>query len=172
MRNVNIAPREALTTIHDGEEKLNLLLRMINPKLHQRALTVQQDLRSQPAPSGYIAQIWNSLFPCAAVISNGLTPLHRDSRGEIDVFDMLLSCGSADDSVLKLPDLKATLRYDPGTVIFLYGRGLMHEVPAWKEGEDRCGWAHFLRGAQIRKLGLGMPGFMVLNDFLKSHSAT
>jgi hypothetical protein len=163
-----IAPREAIAAVADAEQNLNLLLAMVNPRLHQKAVAIKQDLQCQPGPTGHIARMWSSLFTCIAVISNGLTPPHRDSRGEIDIFDMLLSCGSAQDARLLVPELKACLRYDPGTVIFIYGRGLVHEVPAWEEGKDRCGWAHFLRGAQIRKLKLKMPGFMKLSDFFSN----
>jgi hypothetical protein len=170
MRTAKIAPREAVAVVSDVEENLNVLLGMINPKLHKKAVAVKADLLRQKGPSGHIARMWSSLFTCIAVISNGLTPPHRDSRGEIDIFDMLVSCGSAQDAKLTMPDLKACLRYDPGTVVFIYGRGLIHAVPAWKDGTDRCGWAHFLRGAQIRKLKLKMPGFMKLSDFINHYT--
>jgi hypothetical protein len=82
--------------------------------MYANALQVQEWLRDyeHTAP---LSKLWECLFPCIAVISNGKTANHRDSRGIVDCYDLVLSIGTADDVVLSLPEIKVTLPYRPGS---------------------------------------------------------
>lgn len=140
---------------------------MVHLKLYNNAYAVQRWLRSSNSEEmRHISTIWESVFPCVAVISNGRTPTHRDSRGMIDCYDLLLSIGNTDNLVLELPELQLTLNYPPQTVVFICGRGLAHRVPAWTRKTERCCWAHFIREAHIDSVEqLPEAGWSYQRDF-------
>jgi hypothetical protein len=152
-------------TVKEAEEKLNMLLHLINPDLHSGAKKAKEWLRDQNNRSSHISSIWGSVFHCLSVISNGITPPHTDKLGSPRIFDLLVSCGNAEDAVLRLPEINVTLKYPPRTAIFIYGRTITHEVPRWKQGKDRCAWAHFIREALLRRVGVDLPQLVNIKDF-------
>jgi hypothetical protein len=139
--------REGVSQWNTIEEKLNYLIAMVDPVFFGNALAVRSYLRSRPETQ-MVAEYWQSIYPCLSIISNGMTPEHRDNRGEPNVYDMLLNIGTSTDLKFNIPELKIACEYTPGTVIFIYGHGLGHEVPKWGMGE-RCGYAHFIRGSHF-----------------------
>ena len=161
-------PRESVAMSRNVERHLNWLLAMVHPRLYKNACSVQEWLRSSNSEEmKHISTIWESLFPCIAVISNSKTPTHRDSHGIIDYYDLLLSIGNAEDLVLELPELQLKLSYPPGTVVFICGRGLAHKVPAWNKEMERCCWAHFIRETHIDSIKPQLPksGWSYQADF-------
>jgi hypothetical protein len=145
-------PQECIAMCRGVEQQPNWLLAMIHHDMYTNALQVQEWLHNyeHTAP---LSKLWECLFPCIAVISNRKTANHRDSHGIVDCYDLLLSIGTADDLILSLPEVKVTLPYGPGTVVFINGRGLTHGVPEWEQGSDCC-WAHFIREAHFEAAGL------------------
>ena len=166
IRKANPAARDAIVTVKHAEEKLNMLLHLINPALYSGAKKAQEWLRDQNEQSSHISSIWASVFHCLSVISNGITPPHTDRLGSARIFDLLVSCGDAKDAVLRLPEINVILTYPPRTAIFIYGRTLVHEVPEWEQGKDRCAWAHFIRESLLRKVGVDLPQLININDFM------
>jgi hypothetical protein len=153
IRQAEDMPREGVAICRDVERHLNWLLAMVHPDMYTNTAIVQETLRRKDETS-VISEMWESVFPCITIISNGKTKNHRDSRGVVDCYDLLVSIGSAGDLVFELPELNTTLAYPPGTAIFLCGRGLMHGVPAWDRMKERCCWAHFIRDDHFKMKGL------------------
>jgi hypothetical protein len=101
---------------------------MTHHDMYANALQVQEWLRDYKHTVP-LSKLWECLFSCIAVISNGKTANYHDSRGIVDCYNLLLSIGTADDVVFSLPEIKVTLPYGQGTVVFVNGRGLTHGVP-------------------------------------------
>ena len=89
----------------------------------------------------------------------------------MDYYDLLLSFGTAEDLTLEIPELKADLKYSPGTAVFICGRGLVHQVSEWKAGGERCCWAHFIRENHFSSLKTTLPkaGWSYQRDFLNRY---
>jgi hypothetical protein len=60
------------------------------------------------------------------------------------MYDLLTCAGTYKDAELKVFDIGARFCYDPGTVVALAGKVLLHEVTEWTGGERIC-IARFIR---------------------------
>ena len=74
----------------DLEAFLNLTLSLINPGLFQMGLTMLQRLRELDT-TREIARKWPSVYTGISIISNRRTPSHRDSKGQPEWFNTLVS---------------------------------------------------------------------------------
>ncbi|KII83157.1 hypothetical protein PLICRDRAFT_119745, partial [Plicaturopsis crispa FD-325 SS-3] len=110
--------------------------------------------------------LWPSVFSGIEVISNRITPNHRDCDGTFEGYDLLLSGGSHSHAEMFLADLGANLAYQPGTVVGLCGKLLRHEVADWKGGERVC-YAHFMRDAVHSRLGVRRAKWVEENIYHK-----
>ena len=69
-----------------------------------------------------IALEWQSVYTGIQIISNWLTPSHRDSKGRPEWFDILASyCGGGSTPSLLVHDLGLDLEYSSGTVVGICG---------------------------------------------------
>jgi len=92
-----------------------------------------------------VALKWQSVFTGVSIISNRLTPKHRDSKGRPEWYDLLANFFQGGSSPRFLvSDLGLDLNYSSGTVIGFCGSILEHEVKAWGRGDRVC-YAHFMR---------------------------
>lgn len=69
-----------------------------------------------------VARKWQSVHSGVAIVSNRLTPSHRDSKGRPEWYDTLVSY--ADSSArprLLIKDVGLDLEYSSGTVVNLCG---------------------------------------------------
>jgi hypothetical protein len=57
------------------------------------------------------------------------TACHRDNSSRPEAYDLLATLGSYHSGKMKLPGLGLILDYNPGTVVALSGRIVLHEVP-------------------------------------------
>jgi hypothetical protein len=91
-----------------------------------------------------IASEWQSIYTRIQIISNRITPAHRDSKGRAEWFDLLASyTGGGSKPHLLVHDLGLDLEYSSGTVVGLCGTIFGHEVRAWGGGDRVC-YAHFM----------------------------
>jgi hypothetical protein len=124
-----------------------------------------QKLRLSPLTME-IAKQWQSVYTGIAVISNRLTPPHRDSRGKPEWFDLLLNyAGNDSNPKLLINDLGLELDYSSGTVVGLCGTIFQHEVGYWGEGDRVC-YAHFMREAVRNRLQAEDPGWVYQSTYL------
>jgi hypothetical protein len=102
---------------------------------------------------------WPSIFSGIEVISNRITPPHRDPKAAPPTYDLLVSAGTHTEAWFDLQDVNAHLAYNPGTVIALCGKVLRHGVEKWVGGERIC-IAHFIRDAVHERFNLPSPGWV------------
>lgn len=113
-----------------------------------------------------IAKQWQSVYTGIAVISNRVTPAHRDSKGKPEWFDLLMNyAGSGTNPKLLIRDLGLELNYSSGTVVGLCGTIFEHEVRSWGDGDRVC-YAHFMREAVRKRLQADDPGWVNQSIYL------
>jgi hypothetical protein len=103
-------------------------------------------------------QLWNSVFSGLAVISNRISPRHRDSGGCPSWYDLLLSAGTHTSAFLELNDIGTRLSYKPGTVDLICGKILSHSLSKWGGGERIC-IAAFMREVVHDRLDVYDPNW-------------
>jgi hypothetical protein len=95
---------------------------------------------------------WSSIFTGHTWIINRKTPPHRDRGGFKAGFDYLSVLGTA-SSFITLRDINITAQYNPGTVVGVPGRVLVHEVSTWGKGDRIC-VAQWIRQRLLSKHGI------------------
>lgn len=110
-----------------------------------------------------IAREWQSVHTGVSVISNRLTPSHRDSKGRPEWFDTLANYCSSDLGSsaprLLIKDLGMDLEYSSGAVVSFCGSVLEHEVGSWGPGDRVC-QAHFMRESIRKRLAIPAAGWV------------
>jgi hypothetical protein len=106
---------------------------------------------------------WPSIFTGHSWIINRKTPAHRDSGGFISGFDYLSIFGTA-SSIIKLRDINITAQYNPGTVVALPGKVLVHEVEGWRGGNRVC-VARWIRRRVLKTHGVADIAWPKIADF-------
>jgi hypothetical protein len=107
-----------------------------------------------------IAKQWQSVYTGVSVISNRVTPSHRDTRGRAEWFDTLMSY--SDPRVtprLLIEDIGLDLEYRSGAVISFCGTLLKHKVESWGDGDRVC-YAHFMREEVRKRLDVTAAGWL------------
>jgi hypothetical protein len=117
---------------------------VIHPDLHRAGQETFKRLRQHTSiqPQDVLRR-WTSIFNGVSVISNRLTPAHRDGHSRRQWYDLLVTLGRYRNCNLELPGLGQSLEYGPGTVVGLLGSTLEHEVSRF-EGDRVC-YAYFMR---------------------------
>lgn len=151
-----LSTKECIIQSWSVQQLLNHLLCLIHPALFEAALLCQERVQEETKDL-HVTQLWTSVFHALSVISNGTSRAHRDTKGYLPWYDILISIGTVDELSLNIPELHLKLSYTPGTVIALTGHALMHEVNAWQPGKERACWAFFFRSNVLRKFGISLP---------------
>jgi hypothetical protein len=143
----------------DVEIFLNLVLSLIHPDLFKSGVLMLQRLRALQTTKA-IASEWQSVYTGIQIISNRITPPHRDSKGRPEWYDILASyCGAGSTPYLIIQDLGLDLNYSSGTVVGLCGTVFEHAVRAWGGGDRVC-YAHFMREAVRKRLDVHPAGWV------------
>jgi hypothetical protein len=148
---------------------LNAVAVLVCPDLHSIATSAIQKLKRGNhvnTPHEHV-QLWPSIFSGIEVISNRVTPLHRDAKSAPPVYDFLVSAGTHTNAWLDVPDVKARLLYKPCTVIAVCGKVLRHGVESWEGGERLC-FAHFIRDAVHERLQIPRPEWVTMGAYTDS----
>lgn len=111
------------------------------------------------------SQDWQSIYSGISVISNRITPSHRDSSGRPEWYDTLASyCDGGSTPYLLIKDLGLKLEYSSGTVAAFCGTVLEHEVKSWGRGDRVC-YAHFMREKVRERLKVPPAGWAMRNVY-------
>lgn len=156
-----------LETITMAEYILNAIAVLICPTLHSIGTKAIQKLQREvhvTTPNDNV-QLWPSIFSGIEVISNRVTPLHRDSKSAPPVYDFLVSAGTHTNAWLDVADVKTRLLYNPCTVVAVCGKVLRHGVESWEGGERLC-FAHFIRDAVHDRLQLPRPDWVTMGAYV------
>ncbi|KAG2049939.1 hypothetical protein BDR06DRAFT_892765, partial [Suillus hirtellus] len=87
---------------------------------------------------------------------NCQTPLHPDSTDPPKAWVALVALGTFQKGHLWIPWLRLLLYYEPGSIVFLLGHILPHEVLAFQDGQ-RVSIAHFTHESIWTELGVHLP---------------
>lgn len=145
------------------ETYANQMLAIVHPELCESGSQALDKLRTRKATADHAAA-WTSVFSGITVVTNQRTKKHRDRNGHFPWYDLLLACGKARDAKLKIEELGVEFDYGPGTGIFLCGNLLAHEVEDWGQRERVC-YAHYMRYAVLKRLGITLPGYSNQNMY-------
>ena len=133
-----------LDRISESNSILSAILAVIHPELYDAGLKTFNRLRQHAKiGSENVLHRWTSVFNGVSVISNRVTPPHRDGDSRRQWYDLVASIGSYENCNMELPGLGFSLEYGPGTVVGLAGATLEHAVPYF-EGERVC-YAYWMR---------------------------
>ena len=133
-----------LDAISESNAILSAILAVIHPSLYDAGWKTIKKLRDNPEidPQDVLSR-WASVFSGVSVISNRITPPHRDGGSRFHWYDILVTLGRYRDCNMELPGLEMSLEYGPGTVVGISGQMLEHAVPRF-EGDRVC-HAYFMR---------------------------
>ena len=121
----------------ENQESLAVLagvLRILHPEQYHigfralHGLLEKPEWLSNPSHISDLLRAWALPFTGAAVLVNRETLPHRDKDAPLCGFDLCATLGDYNDGYIVIPDLHTHLAYQPGTVIFLLARTLVHEV--------------------------------------------
>lgn len=146
-----------LAEIAETNAILSAILRVMHPDQFQAGKSALEKLRGQPDLAEVLDK-WSSVFTGVAVISNRITPGHRDTGGRLPWYDLLATVGNYHDAEFELSTLGIKLRYNPGTVIAVAGKTLEHGMPSFK-GERVC-YAFFMKESVHERMRVEAPGWM------------
>lgn len=160
--------QDFLCGIHQTEVCINAIFSVISPQLFQAASEANWELKNNPdAYFGAVpksrqnkwpetlesVQLWPTVCTGMSVITNRLTPSHRDHNGHHPWYDLLYSGGRHTKAVLKSVDVNGSFRYMPGTLVGICGKSLRHEVADYG-GVDRQCIAHYIRFDVLERMKL------------------
>jgi len=143
----------------------NATLSLVSPDLYWQGLEAADRLSNGKAPYEHHenANHWMSVFSAWQVIVNRKTPGHRDQGAGPMMYDLLTCAGTYTHSLLQVHDLGARFLYNPGTIVALCGKVLLHEVKNWEGGERIC-IAHYMRDNVHQRLGLRRSFWPVMDE--------
>lgn len=118
-----------------------------------------------------VAREWQSVYSGISIVSNQMTPSHRDSKGRPQWYDLLANYCDEDEAAGSTPrllvkDLGMDLRYSNGTVIGFCGSVLEHEVESWGAGDRVC-QARFMRKSVQERLEVPPAGWVDQNIYFQ-----
>jgi hypothetical protein len=158
-----------VNSIYDAEGIINCIGMLICPDLFSIGVKAIEKLKygERPDIQHKNVQLWPSFFSALEVITNRVTPLHRDKQAAPQMYDFLVSGGTHTNTWFDLPDVGARLSYNPGTITAICGKVLRHGVSTWQEKTDRLCVAHFMRDWVHNRLNLPRPGWVSEKPYLE-----
>lgn len=158
------------TSMPDTQPIINALTSYIAPHTFEAGCTsikeiksIQQSLHPN-APFIENVLNWPSVFSGISVISNRKTKYHTDKGGHDSVFDLLVSCGTHSNCKIKVPELKLSFSYNPGTIVAVNGSFLHHAVEEWSGGDRIC-YAHYMKRNVHKRTGVTRPQWQNIKSF-------
>ena len=139
---------------------IGAILSIIQPDLYDvgmeglKVLYRDPSLVETPEILREVLNLWMVPFSGLSVISNRITPLHRDCNGRKEWMDLLVALGRYHQGLFCIPGLGLELLYNPGTVVGIAGKVLQHGVEC--NGERAC-LAFYMRDRVHERLGLRAP---------------
>lgn len=154
-----------LSTISNAEVLLDLILSLTNPQLYQCGLEAITKLKADDSSQLHAnIRSWPSVYSGIQVISNRITPSHRDKGSAPSTYDLLLSVGTHSNARLSIHDIGSSFTYRPGSIILTCGRVLLHEVAEWGDGERLC-FAHYMKDKVHERLSVHRPAWVQLDSY-------
>ncbi len=121
--------------------RINTILEEADPDAFEAFKRLNEALAKEPYHEA-IQKIDPLLWEGRSIIFNRTTSRHIDNRDSRVAWTPLVAFGDFKKGDLRIHTLGSDMYYEPGTVIFLRGGILEHEVLEW-EGPQRISIAHF-----------------------------
>jgi len=150
---------EWLTSTMDFTALAGGILSIIHPELYKIGRNTLECLRQNPglvdSPQDLLKalSIWYSPFSALSVISNRVTPLHRDMQSRPEWYDMLVALGEYNHGRISLPGLGLIYCYNPGTIIAFSGKIFRHGATC---PGDRACLSYYMRDNVLERVGAPM----------------
>ena len=110
-----------------------------------------------------VLKYWTSPFSGYGLVSNCITPFHRDNNSQGQWYDFLTTIGPYSGGRLVIYNLGLEFVYESGTMVALLGKLLRHGVMA-PEGDRIC-LAQYMRDNVHPRMGIASPGWMTLTTY-------
>ena len=136
------------------------ILSIVHPKLYEAGkeaivyLDEHPDMADCPERLRQLLQLWSAPFHGLSVISNRVTPVHRNINGGKKWMDILVALGDYTEGWLELPGVGIRFEYLPGTVVAISGWVIAHSADC--DGDRAC-IAYYMREKVQARLGLSHP---------------
>lgn len=139
---------------------LNEILRVVHPEGYKACKDLQEAIcRAEPYAKAF-RSIDNLLWEGRALIYNRTTPLHCDRRDALSSWTPIVTLGQYQGGDLGLPAIGVKLHHGPGSINFIRGALMAHEVGPWsgtEAGLQRIALAHFTHQYLWDRYGLFHP---------------
>lgn len=142
-KTLDIGARLWLLRSKHSQAMVNAAMRVMHPDLYNAGKIVLKTHRGMDGEVRETIDKWPSVFSGVSMISNRVTPGHRDTGGRYEWYDLLASVGPYENGDFQLPDLGLTIRYTPGSLLGVVGKLQRHAMP-WFQGERIC-YAYFMK---------------------------
>jgi len=109
-----------------------------------------------------VLSYWTSPFSGYSIISNRMTPFHRDNYSRSSWYDFLIPLGPYSGARLVFANLNVEVQYDSGTMVAFLGKILRHAVPP-TEGDRVC-IAQYMRDNVHARAGVPAPSYVVWGE--------
>jgi hypothetical protein len=120
------------------------VLAVTHPTQYKAGMDILNALRSdpsllrEPAEIAKVLDCWWTPFSGVSVICNRETPRHKDILKRYDWYDLLVTMGTHPTVNFRLPGLRTSFAYSPGTIVALCGRIISHSADASPNGDRTC----------------------------------
>lgn len=144
---------------------LSGVLSIMHPELYQLGQQAMCKLRETSEATGApwvpcyendrlqeVLEIWGHPWTALSIMVNRATPYHRDTNGRNPWMDLMVTVGEYEHGRLELPGLGVRLEYNPGTIVGLCGKVVVHGA-AEVEGDRAC-LAYYMRNGVHERLGI------------------
>ena len=143
--------------IQEAAWLLSGMLRVMHPAQYSMAYQVGTEIMKDEKFRGRL-EFWPIIFNATSIIANRRCPLHRDSKGSFNIFDLLVTVGHYSKARLYLHPLGIQIPNMPGTVTGFSGRAFRHGVAA-ADGPRVCN-AFYMRDSLRRYTRVRPAGCM------------
>jgi hypothetical protein len=136
-----------------ASHRLNRVLELLDPLQFQALQNLRKAVHAKYAFARALDSIDPLLFEGRAIMWNRQTPLHGDYTDPVRAWVALIVLGDFTKGHLFVPRLNLRLSYEPGTIVYIRGHILPHEVEAW-EGGQRVSIVHFTHQSVWDEFGM------------------
>jgi hypothetical protein len=143
---------------------MSAVLSVTQPALYALNRESLLRLSNSPELKDHVA-VWGFAFNAITIISNRLSPNHRDRKsGRPEYSDVLVSLGGDAETVLDLVTLGIRCRYSSGSAAVFSGNVILHG--ASESLSDRVCIAGYTRPAVHCSVGVGATTWATLDELL------
>jgi hypothetical protein len=146
-------------------------LALIHPSLFAAGMNAMAKLAAgvvtckEPKLIKEVMKLWPLPFNAFSIISNRQTVHHHDVQGMLSNYDLLTTFRLYNDGHFKVPALGMRFVYNPGTLMGISGKILLHGVVS-VSGDQIC-IASYFHEKLMERIGMHETRYTTREDFIK-----